>query len=404
MRVKFPQRINVAVLPFGNLMRINSSIDGKLKFSGVEGKILNAVLNSLGFQYDFTVPKDMQWGRLEPDGNWSGMVGMIQRDEADLAFSYLSLTEERSKVIGFSNPYAFDEHTFISKIPKNRKSTLTFLHPFDQSTWICLFLTLVLMSTVLTMFRNGICSFSAHFFKLFASLLRQAINTGNVSRKFNLLGTVWFLFAQVIVLSYSSTLLSFLIQPLKETSVRNFNELSKAVQRGNCQANFSNFTLSYLLNSKMEHLKKLGEIVSGNSWVANTSALSPETAIQPNFFLALNKNVAKSYFGTRNDVYFSEDRLYASYLAFGYNKHFCCITKLNAIISRISQAGLYGKLLRDSSVKLFLKTSKGSANSETESRLSLDDLISAHALLVAGSSFSFFILLAEIVYSKIISI
>ncbi|GBN48827.1 Glutamate receptor ionotropic, delta-1, partial [Araneus ventricosus] len=296
MIAKYPQKIKVAVLPFGDLMRINTSVEGKMEFSGVEGEILNVLLESLGLQYDFVIPKDLQWGRLEKDGNWSGMVGMIQRDEADLAFSYLSMTEERSRVIGYSKPYMFEEHTFISQMPSNRRFTLTFLYPFDFSTWICLFLTLVLMSTLLAICKSGIQSLGNQFFRLFASLMTQALNTDSGSRKYNMLVAFWLLFAQVIVLSYSSTLLSFLIQPLKEAPIRNFNELSRAVQRGNYQANFTNFSLSFLLNSNLDHFLKLGKIVSSNNWIANTSALSSETVIKPNFFLALNKNLAKSYF------------------------------------------------------------------------------------------------------------
>ncbi|GBM79123.1 hypothetical protein AVEN_219406-1 [Araneus ventricosus] len=404
MTMKYPQKVKVAVLPFGDLMRINTSVEGKMEFSGVEGEILNVALNFLGFQYGFMIPEDLQWGRPEKDGNWSGLVGMIQRDEADLAFSYLSMTEERSKVIGYSKPYMFEEHTFISQMPPNRKSTLTFLYPFDLPTWICLFLTLVLMSTLLAMFKNGIRSLGINFFKLFASLVKQAVNTDGGSRKYNMLVAFWLLFAHVIVLSYSSTLLSFLIKPLKEVPVRNFNELSRAVQGGNYQANFTNFSLSFLLNSNMDHLVKLGEIVSSNKWIANTSALSSETVIKPKFFLALNKNLAKSYFGTRNDLFFSEDRLFTSYLAFGYNKRFCCVSKLNTFISRISQAGLYGKYLHDRSMKLFFKTLKRSIKSNTETPLSFDDLISEFTLLIVGLSLSFVIFLAEIVYSRFVSV
>ncbi|GBN48830.1 hypothetical protein AVEN_273462-1 [Araneus ventricosus] len=402
MTVKYPQKIKVAVLPFGELMRINTSVEGKMEFSGVEGEILNVVLNSLGLQYDFMIPQDLQWGRQDKEGNWSGLVGMIQRDEADLAFSYLSMTEERSRVIGYSKPYMFEDHTFISQIPSNRRLTLTFLYPFDFSTWICLFLTLVLMSTLLAIFKSGIQSLGNQFFRLFASLMTQAVNTDGGSRKYNMLVAFWLFFAQVIVLSYSSTLLSFLIQPLKEAPIRNFNELSRAVQRGNCQANFTNFSLSFLLNSNMDHFMKLGKIVSSNNWIANTSALSSETVIKANFFLALNKNLAKSYFGTRNDLFFSEDRLFTSYLAFGYNKRFCCVSKLNTFISRISQAGLYGKYLRDRSMKLFFKSFKRSNKSKTETPLSFDDLISEFSLLIVGLSLSFVIFLAEIVYSRFV--
>ena len=45
---------------------------------------------------------DGSWGSLQSDGNYGGMIGMILRDEVDIAISDFYVTAERSMVIDYS--------------------------------------------------------------------------------------------------------------------------------------------------------------------------------------------------------------------------------------------------------------------------------------------------------------
>ena len=45
---------------------------------------------------------DYNWGAKQEDGSWDGMVGMILRDEADIAVSSFFATKERGEVVDFS--------------------------------------------------------------------------------------------------------------------------------------------------------------------------------------------------------------------------------------------------------------------------------------------------------------
>ena len=38
----------------------------------------------MNFTYSVIEPPDGQWGARFPDGSWSGMVGMVQREEVDM--------------------------------------------------------------------------------------------------------------------------------------------------------------------------------------------------------------------------------------------------------------------------------------------------------------------------------
>ena len=59
--------------------------------------------SNLNFSYDAVLSVDKKWGGEESDGTWNGMIGMLMRDEADVAVSDFYITESRSKVITFSS-------------------------------------------------------------------------------------------------------------------------------------------------------------------------------------------------------------------------------------------------------------------------------------------------------------
>ena len=47
----------------------------------VFGIIFQQILN---FTYDLTKPPDGQWGSIQPDNSWSGLVGMLMAEEIDM--------------------------------------------------------------------------------------------------------------------------------------------------------------------------------------------------------------------------------------------------------------------------------------------------------------------------------
>ena len=47
--------------------------------------------NLLNFTYSVTSPSDKQWGAINSDGTWSGMVGQLVRKEVDIGNKLNSL-------------------------------------------------------------------------------------------------------------------------------------------------------------------------------------------------------------------------------------------------------------------------------------------------------------------------
>ena len=62
---------------------------------------------------------NMTWGSLNgTTGQWTGTVGMVQRDEADYAIPLFGVNYARSKVVAFSPPSAFHPQRWLSRYPR----------------------------------------------------------------------------------------------------------------------------------------------------------------------------------------------------------------------------------------------------------------------------------------------
>ena len=67
--------------------------------------------------YTLIKPPDGQWGSIQADGTWSGMVNLLANQEIDIATAPFTVTEERSVVMTFASPITKIYHTLFIKNP-----------------------------------------------------------------------------------------------------------------------------------------------------------------------------------------------------------------------------------------------------------------------------------------------
>ena len=60
---------------------------------------------------------DRQWGSLNEDGQWSGMVGQLLEGNGDVIADNLAQTKERAQVVHFLISTAIDELDFHVDLP-----------------------------------------------------------------------------------------------------------------------------------------------------------------------------------------------------------------------------------------------------------------------------------------------
>lgn len=125
--MKFPKFLRIASLFRYKLSIPNettSLIHKPIYF--VNSKLIDLLAKKLRFSYELVFPRDGEYGRLLPDGNWTGLVGMIHHGDAGIIIDDLSITESRSKAIDFSQPYFTDRWTFATKYMKRSHNERVF--------------------------------------------------------------------------------------------------------------------------------------------------------------------------------------------------------------------------------------------------------------------------------------
>ena len=76
------------------------------------------------------------WGTLnETTGQWSGAVGMIQRDEADYAICCFAVTYTRSKVASFPPGIDYSPYHWLTRYPLELSPTWNLFGLFTQESY-----------------------------------------------------------------------------------------------------------------------------------------------------------------------------------------------------------------------------------------------------------------------------
>ncbi|KAJ6643760.1 Ionotropic receptor 75a [Pseudolycoriella hygida] len=78
------------------------------------------------------------WGYMDADGEWSGMIGQLVKNEADLGATSLFFTADRVSVIQYIAMPSSTGSAFIFRAPKLSYTDNVFLLPFDDFVWLCL--------------------------------------------------------------------------------------------------------------------------------------------------------------------------------------------------------------------------------------------------------------------------
>ena len=93
----------------------------------------------MNFTYTLTRPPDGQWGAIQPDGTWSGMVKLLADQDVDIATTDFTVTRERSAVMTFASPVSQIYHSLFIKNPAETFNFLAYIEPMHWLVWVCLF-------------------------------------------------------------------------------------------------------------------------------------------------------------------------------------------------------------------------------------------------------------------------
>uniref|UniRef100_A0ABD2WDN8 Ionotropic glutamate receptor C-terminal domain-containing protein n=1 Tax=Trichogramma kaykai TaxID=54128 RepID=A0ABD2WDN8_9HYME len=231
---------------------MQSSVDGR--FSGLLIDLLNELARRLRFRYKITVLGENEYGIMNDEGEWDGMIGMLKDGEADIGLAALSIMSERRRVVDFTEAiYPSVGISVLMRQPVVPTTLFRFLTILEVDVWLCIIGAYFLTSLLIWLFdawspysyqnvvknpkkagvdEKDIDDECKRIFSLRESLwfcLTSLTPHGGGEAPRNLSGQLvaatWWLFGFIVVASYTANLAAFLTISKFEKVIESFDDL-----------------------------------------------------------------------------------------------------------------------------------------------------------------------------------
>ncbi|XP_023210008.1 ionotropic receptor 93a-like isoform X2 [Centruroides sculpturatus] len=225
-----------ATFPFFTVS--TESHNKSVKFGGLIGNLVTAVTTQLQLRAEFIESESLS-KRLD-NGSWTGRVGKIQKNEADLMFTIMKA--EEMEIIDYTDPFLFDEARFLVKKPEEASKMFIISRPFNYRLWIATFVTLILGIPILYFLlkaewklksiklRRGWKRIAWMLFVGFANQGDSLID--NIGHKVRWMLSAWLLTCTILVACYAGNLASYMTFPGFQHVPNTIPQLQEAVAAG----------------------------------------------------------------------------------------------------------------------------------------------------------------------------
>lgn len=207
----------VATLPWPSF--VERDVSGG--YQGLCVDLLRHLQTALNFSYQWTEPADGEWGTLNADKKWTGLVGLLERQEVDLVVAPLAMQAEREKVMDFIHPFYLDYTTVLLKLPDpNESKWRRLVQPFKPQVHMCIWFSLLgvtFITAVMEAFNpfyvthpRSILHVGDMFWYMYGALLTQGGARLPDSHAGRTMVSAFWLFSIVMAAIYSGNLIAFM--------------------------------------------------------------------------------------------------------------------------------------------------------------------------------------------------
>jgi len=250
--------------PFMMLKEDSEALVGKNKYEGFNVDLIQALSELLGFNYTIQLVADGEYGTHDKvKGEWSGMIGELQSQKADIVVADMTITYKREQVIDFTIPYMNLGVTILYKKPRRQEPDLfLFLLPFSSDVWMCIiaaYLGMALLLSAIARFipvENSLPANETEFLTDNAGCRSKAFST-------RMIATLWWFFTLMMICWYTASLSAFLNAEPIEKPIESVEDLARqhkikfgAVQGGS--------TFNFFRDSKIDTYARMWTYMSQN--------------------------------------------------------------------------------------------------------------------------------------------
>ncbi|XP_062854391.1 glutamate receptor ionotropic, delta-2 [Trichomycterus rosablanca] len=221
---------------------VSENVLGKpKKYQGFSIDVLDALSNYLGFKYEIYVAPDHKYGSQQADGTWNGLIAELVFKRADVGISALTITPERESVVDFTTRYMDYSVGVLLRKAERTVDMFACLAPFDLSLWACIAGTVLLVGTLVYLLNwlnpprlpmgsvSSTTLYNSMWF-VYGSFVQQGGEVPYTTLATRMIMGVWWLFALIVISSYTANLAAFLTISRIENSIQSLQDLSRQTE------------------------------------------------------------------------------------------------------------------------------------------------------------------------------
>lgn len=235
--------------PYGMLKESATQLYGNDRFEGFAIDLIHELALMEGFNYTFKIREDKKNGAYDPYlQKWTGMIGDLIDNNADLAITDLTITSERAEAVDFTSPFMNLGISILFQKPKKAPpSFFSFADPFALEVWKLLAAAYFGVSIALFIigrlspgewtnpypcieepeFLVNQLSLRNCFWFNCGAIMQQGSEIAPLAISTRMVAGMWWFFTLIMVSSYTANLAAFLTTEAPDTLFTNVHELVK---------------------------------------------------------------------------------------------------------------------------------------------------------------------------------
>nr|XP_045620069.1 probable glutamate receptor [Procambarus clarkii] len=383
--------------------------------TGPIANVVEYLATTLNFSYTNVVPRDYGFGTRADDGSWTGMVGMVQREEADISIGPISVTATRAEAVDFAWPFWYDSSGILSGLGRPEIDPWGFLAPLAPMVWVVILVTMTVVPLVELLCWSGLAlnpsmwgRWLPNTFEHLRILLQQDPSLRENRWYERIVMVVWMMVALVLTRSYAGNLMALLAvrhvpQPYQTLQdVLNDPSAIMMWQRNSINAEYLRVVKSGSIYeaAQLERKGRLLYVTQEEYARLMATVIRAGTHVLFDISISLRNLIAKEYSLTgRCDFYTSKDKYLAFSASLITQKDNPLVPAVKYRMMALVEFGLFDRWFK-TTVPNSTLCLRPPQKYTIQSSLSLTNLWGMLVVVVGGSTLSLLVLGAEIFWAR----
>ncbi|XP_069169722.1 glutamate receptor ionotropic, delta-2-like [Procambarus clarkii] len=377
-------------------------------------KVLELLADTTNFTYTHVRPPDGIWGSQQNDGSWSGMVGMVSRQEVDIGLGPFAIDAQSAAVVDFTWPVTIEYIRILGGRGRAEVDPWGFLFPLDPLVWASILGALLVLP--LAVFLMSSCTsiktpvqFMDETFNFTSLILNQGISVQSDWWWERVVLAVWGLVTVVLTQSYAGNLMALLAvtnipQPFQSLhDIVDDHSVTLLVQSGAAKT-------VYITTAKVGILRDVADLQQKNrlKFIKTSEFVrSINTLVRNGHYLLISEEVLERAVMARDfsrkgqcDFYLGREGFLPLMYSLAFSKGNCLVPVFSKRITMMLESGLYNHWVK-TTIPNFTACDNLPTKIVIQASLSVADIWGMFFLLACGLALSLFVLCLELLYNHV---